>query len=397
MNDHQAKYLALLLKARRKQKGWSQDSVCKGICAVSYYSKIESASVIPASSVYEDFFRNLEMTLPSEDPDPQIEKIYQLMESGQTEQARASFEKRVNSRPLQTHFDLSDPCPVDELLLMLLFETAPSGELFEMENLMVCLDPEQKAICALANQKYELAASFSHAGWILWLSAFGMYQKRVSDAQVLLHLDLAYKQAAKEGYPFLMAEIAHQDAIICSNMSERDRAYASYKRAYRLYEALHDEKALDQVRYNLGCTLLEDEHFEKALCWLEKVRTCSVMDIHKQVICLEMLGRKGEALERMKLYPCADPVGWDLTMIDRIFELIHIRLTTLNWIHDKDYGHLLMEIFEKLSAMETHKGFAKFYLPWVLQYLKANGQYAKACQILEDFPGKPAFRLPEPD
>lgn len=127
MNDHQAKYLALLLKARRKQKGWSQDSVCKGICAVSYYSKIESASVIPASSVYEDFFRNLEMTLPSEDPDPQIEKIYQLMESGQTEQARASFEKRVNSRPLQTHFDLSDPCPVDELLLMLLFETAPSG------------------------------------------------------------------------------------------------------------------------------------------------------------------------------------------------------------------------------------------------------------------------------
>ena len=64
MNNNQARYAALLLKTRRKQKGWSQESVCKGICAVSYYSKIESGNVIPARSILKDLADALEMELP---------------------------------------------------------------------------------------------------------------------------------------------------------------------------------------------------------------------------------------------------------------------------------------------------------------------------------------------
>lgn len=61
MKEYEALYLALLLKAARKQKRWSQESVCRVVCAVSYYSKIESGNVIPAREILEDLAHRLEM------------------------------------------------------------------------------------------------------------------------------------------------------------------------------------------------------------------------------------------------------------------------------------------------------------------------------------------------
>ena len=36
-----------LLRRERVRRGWSQDGLCRGICAVSYLSKIEQGKAAP--------------------------------------------------------------------------------------------------------------------------------------------------------------------------------------------------------------------------------------------------------------------------------------------------------------------------------------------------------------
>ena len=449
MNNNQARYAALLLKTRRKQKGWSQESVCKGICAVSYYSKIESGNVTPARSILKDLADALEMELPefeteesckdelhagsqrknslkTETPDLTTEKtaskpestrqasssvspqeiadLWQLLRRGHTVQAQEQFSEKLvpgsicSSARIVPHpelFDFAHPCSLDVLLLMSLFGLFDLFSVFDPEELYPCLNNEQKAVCSLIAKDFDRAAFYCQEGWILLMAAFGRYQARQSDYQVLLRLEKAYDQAATEGYPYLMASASHIMGIVCANILDHPGAKEYFHRTYRLFNELNDEESLDQVRYNLGCLALEEGNALQALQWLEQVKSPSVMDLQKQVICLEWLGRKEEALLKMNLYKEANHAGWDPKLVDQIFELSRIRLCQSDWIHQEAYGKLLLDVYQELTRTHTHKGFAQFHLPWVIQYLKANRQYAKAAAILENFPGKPLFTLPE--
>ncbi len=514
MDENQARYFALLLKARRKQKGWSQESVCKGVCAVSYYSKIESGIVIPNIQILEELAKHLQMELPilknerqdridesaaGKKPDDlseqslenpensgylsQIAKssetsasVMKMIRSGHLDEAYELFMKSLKSEnvsssnplnrsdgamdrgidesdtvdhslanstasktesadnygrsgktiadlpdagrdiestnndfsnpcdrtlkydtELASHwFDLSHPCSLDTLLLLGLYQKIDLSSLFEPEELLACLNREQKALFFIACNEYKRAPDYCDDGWVLLLSAFGLYRERkTSDSKVLVQLEQAYLKAAKEGYAYLMAQVSHIMGMVYSNIPDYASAMEYFTRTQRLLEELGDQKDLDELYYNIGCTLLEEGKYEEALEKLEAVHVYSVMDIQKQVICLELMNRKEEALERMKQYKQADRVGWDPDFVERLFELIRIRLVEEDWIHNSHYGDLLLGIYEELlNTADSHKGFAQFHLPWVIQYLKANRQYAKAASILENFPGKLPFTLP---
>lgn len=443
MDDNQARYTALLLKTNRRQKGWSQESVCKGICAVSYYSKIESGNVIPAISILQDLAKALEMELPefqteeindheflkpsenrrtkqkAEKTDTRQETaspttsslspremavLWQRLRSGHIDEVQKQFSEKLvpgffhgSSRTLPDPnlFDSSHPCSLDVLLFMGLFQLFDLFSVFDPEELNPCLNNEQKAICSLIAKDFDRATFYCQEGWVQLIAAFGLYQSRQSDYQVLIRLEKAYTQAAKEGYPYLMATISHIMGIVCANVQDHPAAKEYFHRAFRLFIELDDEDSLDQLRYNLGCLALEEGNSEQALALLEQVKHPSVMDLHKQMICLEWLNRKEEALQKIGLYKQADYVGWNPKLIDQIFELSKIRLSQEDWVHQPAYGKLLLDVYQELAQTDTHKGFAQFHLPWVIQYLKANRQYAKAAAILENFPGKPQFILPE--
>ena len=49
----------LLLRMLRLQKNWSQETLCHGICAVSYLSKIEQGKVEANAQLLADLFDRL--------------------------------------------------------------------------------------------------------------------------------------------------------------------------------------------------------------------------------------------------------------------------------------------------------------------------------------------------
>ena len=53
--------VGLRLRQQRLKRGWSQEGLCRDICAASYLSKIEQGQVQAAPELLELLFRRLEL------------------------------------------------------------------------------------------------------------------------------------------------------------------------------------------------------------------------------------------------------------------------------------------------------------------------------------------------
>lgn len=65
-------WMGLLLRKGRLEKDWSQEGMCKGICAVSYLSKIEQGKVEPSPEIMKLLFARLGIVWQGEDTARQV-------------------------------------------------------------------------------------------------------------------------------------------------------------------------------------------------------------------------------------------------------------------------------------------------------------------------------------
>ena len=59
-------YCGFVIRRERLARGWSQQGLCKGICAVSYLSKIEQGQAAPSREVLDALFVRLNLPVPDE-------------------------------------------------------------------------------------------------------------------------------------------------------------------------------------------------------------------------------------------------------------------------------------------------------------------------------------------
>lgn len=59
-------YFGTLIQRERLQRDWSQEGLCKGICAVSYLSKIEQGKAVPSEEVLHLLLERLEISVDRE-------------------------------------------------------------------------------------------------------------------------------------------------------------------------------------------------------------------------------------------------------------------------------------------------------------------------------------------
>ena len=69
--------VGLRLRQQRLKRGWSQEGLCRDICAASYLSKIEQGQVQAAPELLELLFRRLELPWYGESL-PELERLVDL-------------------------------------------------------------------------------------------------------------------------------------------------------------------------------------------------------------------------------------------------------------------------------------------------------------------------------
>lgn len=373
----------LFLRRERLRRGWSQEGLCRGVCAVSYLSKIEQGKATPSDEVLALLFGRLGLSWYDGDDaaaDARIEACYTLLFSGEGEALKRTIEAQRGELSALAYSRFA----VDAMLLTAFVgdERAPLEA--DLEPFMT---PRQLAIQRVLQERFDDALRLCPAAWIhLYHGRSHYHAGRYMAAMEALRA--AHDAAAQDGYARILLLSRAYMGNCYADLRDSTRMREHYAAAERLARALHEEALLETLRYNTAATDLECGRVQEAYSYFSQKAQPSALDLHKLAVCCEKLGRREEALAALDAARSGEPCGVDPGLLAPMLSLVRYRLEHPAYLGDPAYGALLLGCFDSLRR-RLPSGYAVFHLPWVLEWYKANRQYKQACALLEDFPGFP--------
>lgn len=370
-----------LIRRSRLERNWSQEGLCRGICSVSWLSKIEAGREGADPELIAALFERLGMGMVER---PEISELidrcyeavfsldYGLWEALRSELGAARLE--------------NGPYCVDAALLLRLFSDghdAPDWVL-AMEP---ALEPRQRSLLLWLSGDFEALCRFDGAAYAYHLHGKAAYSEG-NNTLALELLERACRLAADEGRLWVLL---HSRLIIgnCySNSVQYEAMLRHYEAAERMARALGDEDTVRSIEYNRAATALELGRAQEAYNALVKLGAVSAMELHKLAVACELLGRRQEALEALDRAERATAPSPESVreLAGRICGLVRYRLEHPGYLEHPEYGEELMELFETMRR-ELPIGYASFHLPRVLEWLRARRMYRQAYELLLDFPG----------
>lgn len=370
-----------LLRRERVRRGWSQDGLCRGICAVSYLSKIEQGKAAPTEEILRLLFRRLELPwAEAEQWKKLVQTCYDALYSGELFR-REDLQKKIGEAVEVAAYSVYAP---DFALLYGLLQTPgqPVDEAYEPY-----LDRRRLALQRSLQGRHEEALCLDPSPLLYFRGAMSGYSSGENYARVMEHLQKCYDLAAAEGYVDLMLESSMTMGSCYSNQRDLANMEAHYRVAERLARALGRETYLQSIAYNRAATQIEVGDYAGAYTFFHVLTEHTAMSLHKLAICCEKLGKRGEAFAALnraeEVVESPDYLDTDLARL--MCRLVRMRLENSDYLQDPLYGNRLMDCFAQCRA-ELPIGYAVFHLPWVLEWLKASRQYKKAYELMESFP-----------
>jgi len=372
MND--LKFAGALLRMLRLERNWSQETLCQGICAVSYLSKIEQGKVQPNEALLKDLFARLDTpwdSLPEGEGRAVCELLYELVFADDTTELHNSREYgllRQEGLAMGAYYldylVLRAYCCRDKSLLR--------------ETMLPLLNSRQMCLIYLLEEEPEKAMQIYPCALTAKNAGIRAYQKG-NYAEALAHLQHGYDMAAENGYARIMLFCRSFMANCYSDMRKIDLMHQHYTAAKRLARALGEVEILRAIEYNEASTAVECGEYEVGYAYFSKLEKLSVLDAHKLAICCEKMERPVEAITMLNVVR-DEAEGIEKKMCD----LVRFRLKNREYLRDPDYGKLLMDTFSEIKTT-LPVGFARFHLPWVEEWCTANRQYRTAYELMKEF------------
>lgn len=372
-------YHATLIYRERMRRDWSQEGLCKGICTVSYLSKIENGKAEPSEDILRLLLQRLELTT---DPALEAEAArlaedgYEMLFTGRY----AEFQPMMACRPWETY--RATAAGLDFLLL----QNWCDGEGFQPldEGLEGCMDARQLAMQRILQKCPDDAIALLPNAFCHHIAGEQAYYAG-DIPSALQYLQTAYDLAAREGAPFLMLD-CKMFIGNCYNL-RHDLAHMMehYAVAKRLAAALDSQGMLDAIGYNTAAAQLDSGRYEEAYAYFSRLEDPEVMSLHKLAISCEKTGRRDDAIAALDRADACDRAQIPLARARQICGVVRYRLEHLDYLQREEYGRLLTECFD-MCRRELPAGFAYSHLPWVIDWCKATRQYKRAFELISDFP-----------
>jgi transcriptional regulator with XRE-family HTH domain len=378
-------YAGFVIRKERLERSWSQEGLCKGICAVSYLSKIEQGKTEASAEILAALFERLGMHWLTEETELAegkrfVEDWYDALFS-EEDRAFSSCETASKSRFAALE---NSPLALDILLLrqMGAEDACPLDPRLEP-----CMDARQLAVQRLLSREYVQAAKLYPCAYMdlrIGTDAYG----RGDTLTALENLQKAYELAAAEGNVRVMLFAKLFITNCYSSIGDVASMEHHGKIAKKMALALGETAYARTMDYNLAATKIETGDIAGAYEYFAALEDPSAPDLHKLAVCCELLGKKEEALAAVARQRAAGAETAAVKAVtDRACDLIGYRLRHEGYLTDPVYGKMLLEHFELCRKTMT-AGYAKFHLPRVLEWLTAGRQYKQAYELLTDFPEK---------
>lgn len=382
------KVTGFIIRRERMRRDWSQDGLCRGICAASYLSKIEQGRVTASEDILRLLYERLslpwyggESALPA--LSERIDELYELAYSGEFEVLR----EKISALAPENAALLQSPAAPDIAVLEAAANWRGGTDAGVDAGMEQYLSPRGLALLRLMQDRDAEAAAICPSALCSYWAGVAQYESGRSYTAAVENLQRAYSLAAGEGRArLMMLSRAYIGNCYC-NQLDVENMEAHYTVAERLATALHDAGMLASIRYNRAATALETGDFEGAYKYFSAVREPRLMDLHKLAICCEKLGRREEALAALDAAEAAEETYIPAELAGAMLRLVRCRLENPDYLHDADYGAALLDCFERCRR-ELPIGYAGFHLPWLLEWYTANRQYKLAYELMNEFPIK---------
>lgn len=383
-------FIGVLIRRERLRQSYSQEGLCRGLCAVSYLSKIEQGKAAAGDDILLPLLSRLGIRYETDEAflsqlGEAVEALYEALLSGQA--GLPAFASRLSWLEERRERGLSSPYLLDVLLLLAYARRSPLEP--EAEDFVSCMDRRQYALY-LALQ---LRGGTANAGdELLRLNPCGFYtmfvgntysdQGRYTEAIPLL--SKSYDLAAQEGNVHLMVLAKVLLGNCYANTFHLDPMHQAYHIAKRLAQAVDYPEVISQINYNIAAVYLEQGRIQEAYALLDASPQEDLLYFHKLALCLEKLGRPDEArraLERAR-EDRSSPVS---TPAHRaLLEPVQYRLDHPNYLEDRAYAALMSDVFAQVRA-QLPDGFARAQLPYMLEVLEAERRYKDAYHLSMEF------------
>ena len=369
-----AAFAGALLRMVRLEKNWSQETLCQGICTVSYLSKIEQGKAQANESLLRDLFEKMDIawqSTPRKEGEQLCEMLYDVVFSDDVNELERYKEEgllRQESAALDSNY-------LDYLILRA-YCCMDTGLI--PQPIRPLLDDRQKSLLYLLEDQPERAMQCNPCALTVQCAGAKAY----TQGNYTLALELlqrAYDMASQNGYARIMMCCQAYMANCYSDLRNVPDMLQHSQIAKRLARILGDMEMLETIDYNIASTQIECGEYESGYAHFASIQEPTALQLHKLAICCEMLGKREEAL-------CALDTARNLAVdLERdMCDIVRYRLENPNYLHDSGYGELLLNTFKTLKR-ERSVGYARFHLSRVEEWCTANRQYRTIYEIMCDF------------
>lgn len=375
----------LIIKRKREEMGYKQEYICKGICAVSYLSKIEKGSIVPSDEIIQQLMERLGISCFNE-PDF-IEKGKELLEEcyeadlyGYSikdevwEKLDEDKEKYMNSSLLiDYHICMLSRLEFIDSVSILEFKDFMNNRQLYRAYLITGIVHDDITLLEKARQIERAPEVLNAMGFIKWRN--GKYYEAID------HYLEAQELAEHKNYLALLMNINLMLGHIYMevHMPTMDKYY---NKALVISKVLGNKEIEVMVYYHLGVayTLTDFHKAEKNL--LLCVELCPKEDTDTfekafQKLCFLYL-KYGIRDKANNYYEEA----MKYNNYKEVNELIKIMVKDSDYIHNGDYLNKLINIY-KYSKKYRKFSNTKYYGEFLLEAYKANRRYKEALAVME--------------
>lgn len=382
------KVTGFIIRRERMRRDWSQDGLCRGICAASYLSKIEQGRVEASEDILRLLYERLGLPWYGGESamsglSERLDELYELAYSGEFEVLR----EKISALAPENAALLQSPAAPDIAVLDAAANWRGGTDAGVDAGMEQHLSPRGLALLRLMQDRDAEAAAICPSALCSYWAGVAQYESGRSYTAAVENLQRAYSLAAGEGRArLMMLSRAYIGNCYC-NQLDVENMEAHYTVAERLATALHDAGMLASIRYNRAATALETGDYESAYRYFSALEEPTAMALHKLAICCEKLGRRDEAFSALNRAAAVEDTHMPAGLAEEMLSLVRRRLENPDYLHDADYGAALLDCFERCRR-ELPIGYAGFHLPWLLEWYTANRQYKLAYELMNEFPIK---------
>lgn len=405
-------YTGYLIRRERLAQNLSQEGLAKGICAVSYLSKIEQGQVEPGREIIDRLFAALHIDFVREpelekEAERQLDEFFFLREADEPCDEQHEFFAQHGEKLLRSEFALSYSVYMmcneadrnDKAAVYARFE--------KLKPFLGCLPVRvrQEALFCMGRKTEdakEAAAIFEEAARLAphcdilnaqasCMSLLGEYGKSRELTDQALFL------AFEQGNVPVMIRCCLRLGLDACNRYEMDQAKRYFQRAI----ALDRGRKMDikkYVDYNLGSTYLEFGRDDEAFFYLKQAKEDKSNDqynllLHQKLsILYSRRGDKEMAREQAALAGSYLDKAEKLNTAGKYLYGTMVRFAELlleeNVSDLPEYEQVVRRLYTQTKGTFGH-GFMQFYGRYLVELLKHQRKYKEALQVQEEmrFPG----------